>query len=40
MIDYLEYVRISGKYKSKTIETILEFSKDIKDAIESSFRVV
>jgi predicted O-methyltransferase YrrM len=40
MIDYLEYVRNSGKYKSKTIETTLEFSKDVKDAIEVSVRVV
>ena len=41
MMDYLEYVRISGKYrKSKTIETTLEFSKDVRDAIEVSIRVV
>ncbi len=40
MIDYLEYVRDSGKDKSKTIETTLEFSKDIRDAIEVSVRVV
>ena len=39
MMDYLEYVRNSGKYKSKTIETTLEFSKDVKDAIEVSVRV-
>ncbi len=39
MIDYLEYVRNSGKYKSKTIETTLEYSKDVRDAIEVSFRV-
>jgi predicted O-methyltransferase YrrM len=34
MMDYLEYVRNSGKFISNTIETTLEFSKDIKDAIE------
>ena len=39
MIDYLEYVRNSGKYKSKTIETTLEYSKDVMDAIEVSVRV-
>jgi predicted O-methyltransferase YrrM len=39
MMDYLEYVRNSGKYKSKTIETTLEFSKDVKDAMEVSVRV-
>ena len=39
MMDYLEYVRNPGKYKSKTIETTLEFSKDVKDAIEVSVRV-
>jgi predicted O-methyltransferase YrrM len=39
MMDYLEYVRNSGKYKSETIETTLEFSKDVKDAMEVSVRV-
>jgi len=39
MIDYLEYVRNSGNYKSKTIETTLEYSKDVRDAIEVSIRV-
>jgi len=39
MMDYLEYVRNSGKYKSKTIETTLEYSKDVRDAIEVSVRV-
>jgi predicted O-methyltransferase YrrM len=39
MIDYLEYVRNSGKYKSKTIETTLEYSKNVRDAIEVSVRV-
>jgi predicted O-methyltransferase YrrM len=40
MMDYLEYVRNSGKYKSKTIETTLEFSTDVRDAIEVSIRVI
>lgn len=39
MLDYLEYIRNSGIYKSETIETTLEFAKD-KDAIEVSIRVV
>ena len=39
MIDYLEYVHNSGKYKSKTIETTLEYSKDVRDAIEVSIWV-
>jgi len=40
MLDYLEYVRSSGLYKSETIETILEFTPDIKDAIEVSIKIV
>jgi predicted O-methyltransferase YrrM len=40
MLDYLDYVRNSGIYKSKTIETMLEFTDDVKDAIEVSIRVV
>ena len=39
MLDYLEYVRYSGLYKSKTIETILEFTPNIKDAIELSIKI-
>ena len=39
MLDYLEYVRNSGKYKSKTVETMLEFTPNIKDAIEVSIRI-
>jgi len=39
MRDYLEYVRSSGIYKSETIETILEFRPNIKDAIEVSIKV-
>ena len=40
MLDYLEYVRNSGFYKSKTIETELEFTPDVKDAIEMSIKNV
>ena len=39
MRDYLKYVRSSGVYKSETIETILEFRPNIKDAIEVSIKV-
>ena len=39
MLDYLEYVRNSGAYKSKTIETMLEFTPNIKDAIEISVKI-
>jgi predicted O-methyltransferase YrrM len=34
--DYLDYVRYSGKYISRTTETSLEFSKNVKDALEVS----
>jgi predicted O-methyltransferase YrrM len=37
--DYLDYVRNSGRYKSKTMETILEFTPNVKDAIEVSLKV-
>jgi predicted O-methyltransferase YrrM len=40
MPDYLEYVRYSGLYKSETIETILEFTPNIKDAIEVSIKII
>ena len=40
MLDYLEYVRNSGFYKSKTIETELEFTPGVKDAIEMSIKKV
>lgn len=33
---YLEYVRNSGRYKSQTTETTLEFNKNVKDALETS----
>jgi hypothetical protein len=39
MLDYLEYVRSSGIYKSETIETALEFTPDVRDAIEISIKV-
>lgn len=40
MKDYLDYVRNSGKYNSRTTETTLEFSKNVKDALEVSINVV
>ena len=36
MKDYLDYVRKSGRYLSSTTETSLEFTKNIKDALEVS----
>jgi predicted O-methyltransferase YrrM len=39
MLDYLKYVRSSGLYKSETIETILEFTPNIKDAMEVSIKI-
>lgn len=39
MQDYLEYVRTKGPYKSRTIETLLEFSDTTKDAMEISERL-
>jgi predicted O-methyltransferase YrrM len=38
MRDYLGYVRSSGRYKSHTTETTLEFNKNVKDALEISLR--
>lgn len=40
MSDYLEYVRNSGRYKSKTIQTELEFNEGVKDAIEVSIKII
>lgn len=40
MEDYLEYVRREGNYKSRTVETLLEFSDSTKDAMEISERLV
>ncbi|MGD1838464.1 MAG: O-methyltransferase, partial [Nitrososphaeraceae archaeon] len=38
MTDYLDYVRFSGKYESYTTKTTLEFTKNVKDALEISLR--
>jgi predicted O-methyltransferase YrrM len=40
MQDYLEYVRNKGPYKSRTVETLLEFSDKTKDAMEISEKLV
>ena len=40
MKDYLDYVRNSGKYISHTTQTSLEFSKNVKDALEVSVNIV
>src|SRR5438874_3873135 len=40
MQDYLEYVRKKGPYKSRTLETLLEFSDSTKDAIDVSEKLV
>jgi predicted O-methyltransferase YrrM len=39
MRDYLEYVRNSGRYNSRTLETELEFNSNTKDAIEISIKI-
>jgi predicted O-methyltransferase YrrM len=39
MQDYLEYVRNSFRYNSKSTETTLEFTKNVKDALEISVRL-
>jgi predicted O-methyltransferase YrrM len=39
MLDYLEYVKYSGLYNSETIETFLEFTPNIKDAMEVSIKI-
>jgi predicted O-methyltransferase YrrM len=39
MKDYLDYVRNSGKYISHTTETTLEFTKNVKDALEVSINL-
>lgn len=38
MQDYLQYVRTSGRYNSQPTETTLEFTKNVKDALEVSVR--
>jgi len=40
MQDYLEYIRNKGPYKSRTVETLLEFSDTTKDAMEISEKLV
>jgi predicted O-methyltransferase YrrM len=39
MCDYLEYVRNSRLYNSRTLETELEFDSNTKDAIEISIKI-
>ena len=39
MLDYLEYVRSSGRYKSETVKVPLEFTEDVEDAMEVSVKV-
>jgi predicted O-methyltransferase YrrM len=39
MEDYLQYVRDGRRYQSQTTETTLEFTKNIKDALEVSVRI-
>ena len=39
MQDYLEYVRNSTIYKSKTIGTTVEFTPNVKDAMEVSIKI-
>jgi len=38
--DYLEYVRNSRRYKSRTVQTELEFNEGVKDAIEISIKII
>ncbi len=40
MENYLEFVRKKGPYKSRTVETLLEFSDITKDAMEISEKLV
>ena len=39
MYDYLQYVRDSGRYNSRVLDTELEFNKNVKDAIEISIKI-
>lgn len=39
MQDYLQYVRVSERYQSQTTETTLEFTKNVKDALEVSVKI-
>lgn len=38
MQDYLKYVRASGRYRSRSTQTTLEFTKNVKDALEVSVK--
>jgi predicted O-methyltransferase YrrM len=38
MTNYLNYVRNTGRYKSRTVDTLLEFSDTTKDAMEISVK--
>ena len=40
MRDFLEYVRNSGRYSSKVLQTELEFDSNTKDAIEVSIKII
>jgi len=40
MKDYLDYVRNSGRYNSYTTTTTLEFTKNVKDALEVSIQQI
>lgn len=39
MLDFLDYVRKEGQYRSRTVETLLEFSTSEKDAMEISEKI-
>jgi predicted O-methyltransferase YrrM len=39
MYDFLQYVRNSGRYNSRVLDTELEFNKNVKDAIEISIKI-
>jgi predicted O-methyltransferase YrrM len=39
MKDYLDYVRNSGRYNSYTTNTTLEFTQNVKDALEVSITI-
>jgi hypothetical protein len=39
MQDFLDYVRETGRYKSRTVETLLEFSTTETDAMEVSEKI-
>ena len=39
MYDYLQYVRNSGRYNSRALDTELEFNRSVKDAIEISTKI-